>query len=215
MVPKYYVVLFKNRARKKIIKKFSNFKNAEKFYNELTKQNTEVIFEKRIENGKECEYEVALLQNKSNEFFDVYKTDDLGRNIRVFLETPEYDLLKIANYRMEETLFDIKKNKKVSVTSFIKTYLKSDGLKMISTLNNKIIVQADETFNIFSLKSPEEAKRFIDSLSQYFYSIKRKDCMFVTDESSAQKKYLIKILSEWGIDKKILYKQYTTHPPKE
>jgi hypothetical protein len=215
MVPKYYVVLFKNRARKKIIKKFSNFKNAEKFYNELTKQNTEVIFEKRIENGKECEYEVALLQNKSNEFFDVYKTDDLGRNIRVVLETPEYDLLKIANYRMEETLFDIKKNKKVSVTSFIKTYLKSDGLKMISTLNNKIIVQADETFNIFSLKSPEEAKRFIDSLSQYFYSIKRKDCMFVTDESSAQKKYLIKILSEWGIDKKILYKQYTTHPPKE
>ena len=215
MVPKYYVVLFKNRARKKIIKKFSNFKNAEKFYNELTKQNTEVIFEKRIENGKECEYEVALLQNKSNEFFDVYKTDDLGRNIRVFLETPEYDLLKIANYRMEETLFDIKKNKKVSVTSFIKTYLKSDGLKMISTLNNKIIVQADETFNIFSLKSPEEAKRFIESLSQYFYSIKRKDCMFVTDESSAQKKYLIKILSEWGIDKKILYKQYTTHPPKE
>ncbi len=215
MVPKYYVVLFKNKTRKKIIKKFSNFKNAEKFYNELTKQNTEVIFEKRIENGKECEYEVALLQNKSNEFFDVYKTDDLGRNIRVVLETPEYDLLKIANYRMEETLFDIKKNKKVSVTSFIKTYLKSDGLKMISTLNNKIIVQADETFNIFSLKSPEEAKRFIESLSQYFYSIKRKDCMFVTDESSAQKKYLIKILSEWGIDKKILYRQYTTHPPKE
>jgi hypothetical protein len=215
MVPKYYVVLFKNRTRKKIIKKFSNFKNAEKVYNELTKQNTEVIFEKRIENGKECEYEVALLQNKSNEFFDVYKTDDLGRNIRVVLETPEYDLLKIANYRMEETLFDIKKNKKVSVTSFIKTYLKSDGLKMISTLNNKIIVQADETFNIFSLKSPEEAKRFIESLSQYFYSIKRKDCMFVTDESSAQKKYLIKILSEWGIDKKILYRQYTTHPPKE
>jgi hypothetical protein len=116
---------------------------------------------------------------------------------------------------MEETLFDIKKNKKVSVTSFIKTYLKSDGLKMISTLNNKIIVQADETFNIFSLKSPEEGKRFINSLSQYFYSIKRKDCMFVTDESSAQKKYLIKILSDWGIDKKILYRQYTTHPPKE
>jgi|688.fasta_scaffold02581_16 hypothetical protein len=215
MVPKYYVVLFKNRARKKIIKKFSNFKNAEKFYNELTKQNTEVIFEKRFENGKECEYEIALLQNKSNEFFDVYKTDDLGRNIRVVLETPEYDLLKIVNYRMEETLFDIKKNKKVSVTSFIKTYLKSDGLKMISTLNNKIIVQADETFNIFSLKSPEEGKRFINSLSQYFYSIKRKDCMFVTDESSAQKKYLIKILSDWGIDKKILYRQYTTHPPKE
>ena len=215
MVPKYYVVLFKNRARKKIIKKFSNFKNAERFYNELIRQNSDVIFEKKDENGKECEYELAFLQNKSNEFFDVYKTDDLGRNIKVVLETPEYDLLKISNYKKEESLFDIQKNEKITVSGFIKKYLKGDGLKMLSTLNNKIIVQADETFNLFSLKSQEEAKRCIESLSQHFYSIKRKDCMFVTDESSAQKKYLIKLLSDWGVDKKILYRQYTTHPPKD
>ena len=49
MVPKYYVVLFKNKTRKKIIKKFSNFKNAEKFYTELTKKSSEVIFSKKID----------------------------------------------------------------------------------------------------------------------------------------------------------------------
>jgi hypothetical protein len=207
-------VLFKNKTRKKIIKKFSNFKNAEKFYSELTKQNSEVIFEKKVENGKNCNYEIAFLQNKSNQYFDVYKIDELGRNIKVELEDPDYDLLKISDYKMEEKVFDIQKNNKISIEIFIKNYLKGDGLKMISTLNNKLIIQLDEKFNLFSLKTPEEARRCIDSLSQYFYNIKRKDCMFVKDESTAQKKYLIKLLSDWGVDKKILYRQFTTHPQK-
>jgi hypothetical protein len=214
MIPKYYIVLFKNKTRKKIIKKFSNFKNAEKFYSELTKQNSEVIFEKKVENGKNCNYEIAFLQNKSNQYFDVYKIDELGRNIKVELEDPDYDLLKISDYKMEEKVFDIQKNNKISMEIFIKNYLKGDGLKMISTLNNKLIIQLDEKFNLFSLKNPEEARRCIDSLSQYFYNIKRKDCMFVKDESTAQKKYLIKLLSDWGVDKKILYRQFTTHPQK-
>lgn len=212
MVPKYYVVLFKNKTRKKIIKKFSNFKNAEKFYNEELKKNSEVFFDKKIENGLECQYEIALLQNKTNEFFDVYKTDELGRNIRVVMDNPDYDLLKISNYRKEEKLFDIQKSIKISSDIFIKNYLKGDGLKMVSTLNNKIIVQIDEKLSLFSTKSPDEAKRFIDSISQHFYSIKRKDCMFVKDESTAQKKYLFKLLSDMGVDKKIFYQQYTTYP---
>jgi hypothetical protein len=212
MVPKYYVVLFKNKTRKKIIKKFSNFKNAEKFYTELTKKSSEVIFSKKIENGFECDYELGLLQNKSNDIFDVYKNDELGRNIQVVLEDPNYDLLKIADYRVEEQIYDIQKSKKIFTEIFIKNYLKGDGLKMISTLNNKIIVQLDEKCNLFSVKSSEEARRYIDSLSQHFYNINRKDCMFVKDESTAQKKYLFELLFNLGVDKKILYRQYTTHP---
>jgi len=212
MVPKYYIVLFKNKTRKKIIKKFSNFKNAEKFYTELTKKSSEVIFSKKIENGFECDYELGLLQNKSNDIFDVYKNDELGRNIQVVLEDPNYDLLKIADYRVEEQIYDIQKSKKIFTEIFIKNYLKGDGLKMISTLNNKIIVQLDEKCNLFSVKSSEEARRYIDSLSQHFYNINRKDCMFVKDESTAQKKYLFELLFNLGVDKKILYRQYTTHP---
>ena len=212
MVPKYYVVLFKNKTRKKIIKKFSNFKNAEKFYTELTKKSSEVIFSKKIENGFECDYELGLLQNKSNDIFDVYKNDELGRNIQVVLEDPNYDLLKIADYSVEEQIYDIQKSKKIFTEIFIKNYLKGDGLKMISTLNNKIIVQLDEKCNLFSVKSSEEARRYIDSLSQHFYNINRKDCMFVKDESTAQKKYLFELLFNLGVDKKILYRQYTTHP---
>lgn len=212
MVPKYYIVLFKNKTRKKIIKKFSNLKNAEKHFNELKSNNSKIIFPKKIENGIECEYEIAFLQNKTNERFDVYRIDEMGRNIKVIFEDSNFDLVKIASFKIEEEIFDLQKHKKISTKFFVSNTLKGDGLKMISTLNNKIIVQLDDKFFLYSVKNIEEAKRFVECLSQYFYSINRKDCMFVTDESTAQKKYLIELLSSWGIEKRVLYQRETTYP---
>ena len=84
--------------------------------------------------------------------------------------------------------------KKITANEFITQYLKSDGLKMISSLNNKIIVQKDEVINLFSLKNEFESSRFIDCLSLHFFKIKRGDCLFIKDTSSAQKKYLYNLL---------------------
>ena len=38
----------------------------------------------------------------------------------------------------------------------------------------------------------------------------RMDCLIVSETSKAQKKYLYEILSEMGIDKKLLYRTSTT-----
>ena len=109
MTPKYYVVLFKNKVRKKIIKKFSNFKNSENFYNNLIKESSEVIFPKKIENGKNSHYELALLQNKTNQYNDIYMTDELGRNVKVVLEDESFEMLKIKLYEVEELIYDTQK----------------------------------------------------------------------------------------------------------
>lgn len=100
------------------------------------------------------------------------------------------------------------------MNQLIKTYLKSDGIKMIYTLNNKVIIQIEDSFSLFSLKSEEESSRLIDTLSNQFFKIKRMDCIFVKDFSNAQRKYLLNLLSSNGIDKKILYRKFTTHPPR-
>ena len=44
MVAKYFVVLFKNNVKRKIIKKFSNLKNAKDFFENLKKKSEEVSF---------------------------------------------------------------------------------------------------------------------------------------------------------------------------
>lgn len=212
MIPKYYVVLFKNKVRKKIIKKFSNLKSAEKFFETQIKLSEDIIFEKTFENGKESSYEIALLQNNENSSDEVYLKDEFGRNIKVILEDDQYEMMKIRKYRLEEKIYDVKKQTKISVDQLIKTYLKGDGVKMVSTLNNKFVIQKDTDLFLFSLKSEDESKRFIDCISGYFYRIGRKDCLFVKDTSSPQKKYLYEQLSNSGINKKILYRKFTTFP---
>ena len=121
-------------------------------------------------------------------------------------------LKTIKPYRKEEFIFDIQKKKKIKINDFIKEYLSGEVLKMVSIINNKIVVQKNETISLFSLKNPDEASRFIDSLSNHFFKIKRADCLFVKDYSTPQKKYLFDLLEKNGIDKKILYRKFTTFP---
>jgi len=208
----YLVVLFKNKSKKRIIKKFITYKKAETFFRKLIKESDNVIFNKEVENGFPCKFELGLVELSNKQLIPIYITDEMGRNIKVKLENDGMTLKEIVIYKEEEKIFDIQKNKKITTQELIKNYIKGDGVKMISTLNNKIIIQIDDEVSLFSLKSEVESGRFLDCLMGYFFKIKRKDCIFVKDFSSAQRKYLFEILKNKGIDKKILYRKFTTYP---
>jgi hypothetical protein len=208
----YMVVLFKNKKKKKIIKKFITFSRAKQFYDKLIKESNEVLFEIKVEGGYECRYEVGIVEMSSKQLIPVYMTDEYGRNIKVKLDEDGMTLFKINPYKKEETIYDIREQKKITTQIFIKKYLKGDGLKMISVLNNKIVLQEDEKIHLFTLKSESESSRFVDNLSSHFFKIKRGDCLFVKDYSTAQRKSLYTLLESAGIDKKILYRKFTTPP---
>ena len=156
----YLVVLFKNKKRKKIINKFVTFSRAKQYYDKLLKESNEVIFNVEMENGIEARYELGLIELSDNQLIPVYMTDEYGRSSKVKLEGDGMTLFNIGYYKKEEKIYDLTKNKKITTQQLIKTYLKGDGLKMISSLNNKIIVQEDEKINLFTLKSESESLRF-------------------------------------------------------
>jgi len=210
----YLIVLFKNKKRKRIIKKFVTLSRAKLFFNKLIVESDEVIFDTLIENTKDCKFELGLIEMVTNQSAPVYITDEYGRNIKVKMEDDGMSILQIKPYREEELIFDIQKKKKITTKDLIKTYLKTDGLKMISVLNNKIVVQKDEDIKLFSLKNEKESSRFIDCLSSYFFKIKRGDCLFIKDYSSPQRKYLYSLLESNGFDKKVLYRKFTTYPSR-
>jgi hypothetical protein len=172
----------------------------------------EIIFDVKVQSGKECKFELGLVELSSKQLIPVYMTDEFGRNIKVKLDEDGMTLFEISPYKKEELIFDIKENRKITVDKFIKSYLKGDGMKMISSLNNKIVVQENEKINLFTLKSESESERFIDCVSSHFFKIKRSDCLFVKDSSTPQRKYLYTLLESSGIDKKILYRKFTTLP---
>jgi len=208
----YIVVLFKNKKRKRIINKFITYNKAINFFEKLKKENDKIIFNKLVENTENCEYELSLIEYSSNRLIPIYLTDEIGRNIKVKIEDDNLTIVKIIPYKIEDTIYDLQKKEKITSQKFLKSYLGGDGLKMISTLNNKIIVQKDDEIYLFSLKSESESSRFIDCLSLYFFKIKRGDCLFIKDYSSPQRKYLYSLLESKGFDKKKLYRKFTTHP---
>ena len=208
----YLIVLFKNKVRHKILKKYITFKKAKKYFDELKKNSEDVVFEKLIVNGFETKFEVGLVEKSSIQLVPVYMTDEMGRNVKVKLQNEGMTLIELSNYKSEEELFDIQSQSKINTQELIKKYLCKDGVKMISSLNNKIIIQNENELYLFSTKNPSESERFLDCLSNHFYRVKRKDCLFVKDVSLAQKKYLYSLLESKGFDKKILYRKFTTFP---
>lgn len=212
---RYLVILFKNKKKKKILNKFVSLDRAKLYYKSIIKKSEEVIFEVNYENGKASIYEIGIVEIGARGDFPVYTTDSMGRNIKVKLDEDNMFLKEISLYKKEEMIFDVEKNKKITVDYFIRRYLTKDTLKVISILNNKIIVQKDEDIKLFSVKNESESTRFVECLSSYFFKTKRSDCLFVKDTSTPQRKYLFDLLEKSGFDKKILYRKFTTHPRQE
>jgi hypothetical protein len=121
----------------------------------------------------------------------------------------------VTNYKVEELIQDYQTKSKITINQFIKKYLSDNGLKMLSKINNKIVVQNDDNFNLFTLKNDNDSERFIDSLSELFINEKRNDCIFVKDSSIAQRKYLYDLLVMKGFPKSYLFRHSTTHPIKK
>lgn len=199
----YQIVLFKNKEKKKIINKFITFDKAKKGYDDLLKKSKNVIFNVQTENGKDCNYELALI-GKDKRKEPIYTKDSLGRNIKVELDTNEFSVIKINPYNKDEKFLDYKTKKKITTNQFIDKYLKGGGFKMISKLNNKIVLQNEEKINLFTFKSEDDAKRFTDVLSTEFIRINRKDCMIVNDYSTIQRKSLYDLLVRNGFSKDYL-----------
>ena len=206
----FLIVLFKNRKKRKIIKRYRTEKRSLDKFNELVKQSSSVLFPKLIENAEESNYELAILTNKTKIQNSLFLTDDLGRNVPVNLENPEYVFLKIEKYYIEESIYDWQTKTKISLIDLVKKYCKTKDLKSIYTLNNKICIQIDSDVKVFSLKDKNESVRFLDSIQDYFFSIGRGDAMFVKDISTAQRKWIYGVLEDKGFEKKRLYRLKTT-----
>ena len=210
----YIIVLFKNRVKKKIIKKFKTFDRVQKYYNNLLSISDEVIFDRQHENGYHSTFELGLLGPKSKND-TIYIKDDFGRRSKVNVEDDDYCMLQINKYKINEEFVDYSTKNKINCEELIKKYLRGDGLKMVSKLNNKVIVQLNENTNLFTFKNEIDSSRFIDNLSQKYINEKRMDCIFIKDSSTPQRKYLYDMLVNLGYPKQYLFRQSTTFPLKK
>ena len=204
------VVLFKNKKRKKIIKSFITKNKAELFFSKLIKSSDEVKFEVCVENAKNVNYEIGILSLVDDNQLGLFKQDELGRNLKIEIIDSDYKIIKIKDFNVPEKIFDWSKNKRITFDDFWSVYFSSKEFKSIFTLNNKLIIQIDESIFVFSLKNKSESIRLMMRIENLMNEDGRSDGLFVKDLNTIHRKYLYDILEKNGVDKKRLYRQSTT-----
>ena len=130
------------------------------------KESDEVIFDKEYENGVKSNYELAVIEKVSGTLLPVFLKDEIGRTVKVKLEDNDYTITNISLYKQDETFLDYQTKKKINTKQFIRRYLSGNGLKMVSKLNNKVVVQNDDDYKLFTFKNDYDSSRFLDNLSE-------------------------------------------------
>ena len=202
-------MLFKNKKRKKIIKSFVRKNKAELFFKKCIDDSSRVKFNVEYENANKVVYEIALLVLNEDSQLNLFKQDDLGRNIKIELVDSDYKIINLEKFNLEEKIFDWSSNRRITFEELM-VYFSPKDLKNVYTVNNKLIVQIDESINVFSLKNKVDARRLLDILNTFMVSSGRADSLFVKDIDNIHRKYLYSLLERNGIDKKRLYRQSTT-----
>jgi hypothetical protein len=206
---KFHIFIFKNNKKKKKLKSFVRENLAQDYYNKLLKKSSELIFDKKFEGGKECEFHIAIISNKFV-YGNIHYIDDVGRNITI---SPKIDdenyIQKISIYKFEEYIYDVQTDTRIPINDFFKKYIEKNKLYMVSQIKNKFILQNEDDYKLFSLKNPEDC----DRLLELFPSIQdNPNMIIVKDISTIHRKYLYDLLIEKGFNKKFLYTSYTTYP---
>jgi len=206
----FIIVLFKNKKKKKIIKGYKSEKRAFNKFKSLTKSNN-VDFDVHYENAEYCKFELALLTNQDAFQLPLFQEDELGRNKEVFISSDtDYVIRDIKPYKIEEKIYDWNTNERISFDDLIKKYCIKKEMKSISTLHNKLVIQINEDFFLFSLKNVDDSHRLLTTMENHFRANSRNDAIFVKDVSTPQRKWMYDILIKKGFDKQKLYRQTTT-----
>ena len=112
-------------------------------------------------------------------------------------------------YWKEEFIYDHQSKNKISFDSLVRDYLPLQNFKQVFTLNNKLIIQQDEVFNLFSLKTISDSTRLLYIIELELLNNGRYDCLCVSDTNTVQRKQLYDLLVSVGYQREFLRKQYT------
>lgn len=203
----FLIVLFKNKKKKKVIKGYATKKTAIDKFKKLIDESNSIVFDIKYENAEQSKYELLIL-SKDTKQEDLYYKDEIGRFNKVFIDgDTNYSILKISDYKVEELIYDCQKMSRITFSEFVKSYLSDNSLKVLSLLNNKVVLQHDDVFKLFSLKNKSDAERLLSVTEKEFMNIGKNNCLFIYDDSITYKKWMYDVLEKNGYNKNRLYRQ--------
>jgi len=204
---KYKIVLFKNGERSKVFFSSNSKKSILNKYNKLIGEKKPKFITEYI-SRKKVMFELSIITTETSKE-SIFVKDELGRNKKITLGESSYNIIKLLPYWKEEMIYNHTTKSKISFSDLVDSYLSSKDFKQVFTLNNKFIIQKDEVFNVFSLKTIADSTRLLRIIELEFLDSGRYDCLFVSDTNTVQRKQLYDLLVGEGYSREFLRKQFT------
>lgn len=204
---KYKIVLFKNGERSKVFFSSNSKKSILNKYNKLIGEKKPKFVTEYI-SRKKVMFELSIITTETAKE-SIFVKDELGRNKKITLGESSYNIIKLLPYWKEEMIYNHTTKSKISFGDLVDSYLSSKDFKQVFTLNNKFIIQKDEVFNVFSLKTITDSTRLLRIIELEFLDSGRYDCLFVSDTNTVQRKQLYDLLVGEGYSREFLRKQFT------
>ena len=204
---KYKIILFKNNERVKSFFSSNNKKSILEKYNKLIGEKKPKFITEYI-SRKKVMFELAIITTETSKE-SIFVKDELGRTKKIYMGNSTYNIIKLLPYWREEHIYDHTTKTKLSFENLINIYMSDKEFKQVFTLNNKLIIQKEDIFNVFSLKTVSDSLRLLRIIELEFLNIGRYDCLFVEDTNTVQRKQLYDLLVNIGYGRAFLRKQYT------
>ena len=204
---KYKIILFKNGERLKSFFSSNNKKSILTKYNKLIgEKKPKFVIE--FLSRKKVRFELGIVTTEGNGN-TIFVKDSVGRTKEISMGDSTYNIIKLLPYWKEEFIYCHSSKSKISFLELMGDHIQNTDFKQVFTLNNKLVIQNDDNFKLFSLKTVSDASRLIDIIEIEVLDVGRGDCLFVRDTDTIQRKQLYNLLESFGFDRVMLRKQYT------
>ena len=207
---KYFIVLFCNKKRIKVLYKCMKRTTITEYWHEFkTERKPRFV---KVQGGKRKQeqiFELALVFPNNRWATKTYVRDSLGRNQEAKIEDDKFRIKEIIPYWKEELIYDYQIKKRIRYHEMIEQIYSVTEIAQIFLLNNKLFLQVEDKVKLFGNKNVADAERLMELVREDVLKKKKGNFIFVKDVTTYQRKQLYNLLVTKGFKRSELFRHYS------
>lgn len=207
---KYFIVLFCNKKRVKILYRCMKRTTITEYWHEFKTERKPSFV--KLQGGKrkqEQVYELGLVFPNNRWATSVYVKDSLGRNQEAKIEGDKFRIKELIPYWKEELIYDYQTKKRIRYHEMMSQIDRVTELAHIFTLNKNLFVQVENDIKLYGNKNISDAERLFELVKSDLLKRKRGNFLFVKDVTTHQRKLLYELLESKGYKRTELFRHYS------
>lgn len=155
-------------------------------------------------------FELALVFPKTRWSTKTYSKDELGRNVEIKLDNDDKQRIKyLIPYWEEELIYDYDVKKRIHYHQMMYYINGIQDIAQIFTLNNKVIVQVEDTIKMYGNKNIDDANRLFETIKSDLLKRNKGNFIFIKDVTTHQRSLLYDFLEKRGYNREVLFRHYS------